>query len=83
MKLHRHGLEYLSESWNEFGKILGVRLTSMQIKWDPYQDDGTARGSKEEFKGRVFLSPSRRRPNLGDEIHLKGVELKHPKICLF
>ena len=43
-----------------------------KVKWDPYQDDGTAQGSKEEFKGRVFLSPSQRLPNLGDEIHLKG-----------
>ena len=47
----------------------------MQSKVDPYQDNGTTRGSKEEFKGGVSLSPSRRLPNLGDEIHLKGVEL--------
>ena len=25
-------MEYLSESWNQFGKILGVRLTGMQSK---------------------------------------------------
>ena len=39
------------------------------------QEDGITRGSKEESKDGVFLSPSRRLPNLGDEIHLKGVEL--------
>ena len=47
----------------------------MQIKWDPYQGDGTTWGSKEESKDEVSLSPSRCLPNLGDEIHLKGVEL--------
>ena len=46
-----------------------------KVKWDPYQDDGTARGSEKESKDEVSLSPSRRLPNLGDEIHLKGVEL--------
>ena len=46
-----------------------------KVKWDPYQDDGTAQGSKEEFKGRVFLSLSRRLLNLEDETHLKGVQL--------
>ena len=40
-----------------------------------YQDDRTARGTKEESKDRVFPSLSRRLPNLEDEIHLKGVEL--------
>ena len=47
----------------------------MQSKVDLYQDNGTTGGSKEEFKDRVFLSPSRRLLNLEDEIHLKGVEL--------
>ena len=50
-----------------------------KVKWDFYQDDGTARGSKEEFKGIVFLSPSRRRLNLGDEIHLKGDRIVTPQ----
>ena len=47
----------------------------MQSKVDPYQDDETTRGSKEESKDVVFPSLSRRLPNLKDEIHLKGVEL--------
>ena len=61
MELPEYCLEYLLESWNQFGKILGVRLTSMQIKWDPYQDDATTRGSREESKGEEsisLLSPS-------------------------
>ena len=37
--------------------------------------DGTTRESKEESKDGVSLSPSRRLPNLEDEIHLKGVQL--------
>ena len=32
MELREYYLEYLSESWNQFGKILGVRLTGMQSK---------------------------------------------------
>ena len=32
MGLPEYCLEYLSESWNQFGKILGVRLTGMQSK---------------------------------------------------
>ena len=44
----------------------------MQSKVDLYQDDGTARESKEESKDGVYLSPSRRHANLKDEIHLKG-----------
>ena len=32
MELPEYCLEYLSESWNQFGKILGVRLTGMQSK---------------------------------------------------
>ena len=64
MKLPRYGLEYLSQSWNQFGKILGVRLTGVQ--------------SKEESKDRVFLSPDRRLPNLEDEIHLKGGRIVTP-----
>ena len=47
----------------------------MQSKVDPYQEDGTTRGSKEESKDGVFLSPRRRHLNLEDEIHLKRVEL--------
>ena len=47
----------------------------MQSKVDLYQDDGTARRSKEESKDEVFPSFSRRLPNLDNEIHLKGVEL--------
>ena len=30
MEIRKHCLEYLSESWNQFGKILRVRLTGMQ-----------------------------------------------------
>ena len=37
--------------------------------------DETTGGSKEESKDGVSLSPSRCFLNLGDEIHLKGVEL--------
>ena len=43
-----------------------------------YQDDGTARESKEESKDRVFPSLSRRLPNLEDEIHLKGGRIVTP-----
>ena len=48
------------------------------MKWDPYQDDRTTRGSKEESKDGVFLSPSRHLPNLEDEIHLKGGRIVTP-----
>ena len=58
-----------------FSKLLGVRATGMQSKVDLYQDDGTARGRKEESKDGVFPSLSRRLSNLEDDIHLKGVEL--------
>ena len=64
----------MSESWNQFDKLLGVRLQVCKVKWDPYQDDGT-QWSREESRDGVSLSPSRRLLNLGDEIHLKGVEL--------
>ena len=50
----------------------------MQGKVDLYQDDGTARESKEESKDRVLLSFSRRLPNLEDEIHLKGGRIVTP-----
>ena len=46
----------------------------MQSKVDLYQDNGTARESKES-NDRVFPSLSRRLSNLEDEIHFKGVEL--------
>ena len=49
------------------------------MKWDHYQDDGTMSGSKEGFNDRVFLSPSRRLLNLGDEIHLKGGRIVTPQ----
>ena len=45
---------------------------------DLYQDDGTARESKEESKDGVFPSLSRRLPNLGDDIHLKGGRIVIP-----
>jgi len=64
LKLPRYGLEYLSQSWNQFGKILGVRLTGVQ--------------SKEESKDKVFLSPSQHSLNLGDEIYLKGDRIVTP-----
>ena len=57
------------------GKLLEARSIGMQSKVDPYQDDGTTRWSKEESRYEVSLSPSWRRSNLEDEIHLKGVEL--------
>ena len=47
----------------------------MQSKVDLNQDNGTARGSKEESKDGVFPSLSQRLPNVENEIHLKGVEL--------
>ena len=75
MELPENCLEYLSESWNQFTKLLGVRLVVCKVKWNPYQDDGNARGSKVESKDGVSLSPSRHLPNLEDEIHLMGVEL--------
>ena len=49
-----------------------------KVKWDPYQEDGTAQGSKKESKDGVFLSPSRRLSNLGDEIRLKGRRIVTP-----
>ena len=57
-------LGYLSESWNQFGKIVGVRLTGVQ--------------GKEESKDEVSLSPSRRLSNLEDEIHLKEGRIVTP-----
>ena len=50
----------------------------MQSKVDLYQDNGTARRSKEESKDGVFPSLSRRLSNLGDEIHLKGGRIVTP-----
>ena len=49
-----------------------------RVKGNPYQDDVTTRGSKEESKDRVSLSPSRHLLNLGDEIHLKGCRIVTP-----
>ena len=64
MEMPEYCLEYLSESWNQFGKLLGVRLTGMQ--------------NKEESKDRVSRSLSRRRLNLKDEIHFKGGRIVTP-----
>ena len=50
----------------------------MQSKVDFYQDNGTARESKEESNDEVFPSLSRRLPNLEDEIHLKGGRIVTP-----
>ena len=50
----------------------------MQSKVDLYQDNGTAQESKEESKDGVFLSFSRRLPNLEDEIQLKGGRIVTP-----
>ena len=50
----------------------------MQSKVDLYQDDGTTWESKEEYKDGIFLSLSRRLPNLEDEIHLKGGRIVTP-----
>ena len=50
----------------------------MQSKVDLYQDNETARGSKEESKDGVFSSLSRRLLNLEDEIHLKGHRIVTP-----
>ena len=78
MKLPEYRLEYLSESWNPFGKLFGARSTCMQSKVDSDQDDGTTSGSKEGFKDGVFLSLSQRLPNLEDEIHLTGGRIVTP-----
>ena len=51
----------------------------MQSKVDLYQDDRTARESKEESKDEVFPSLSRRLPNLEDKIHLKGGRIVTPQ----
>ena len=64
MELPEYCLEYMSESWNQFGKILGVRVIGTQ--------------SKEESEAGVSLSPSRRLSNLRDEIHLKGGRIVTP-----
>ena len=58
----------------KFGWHQGLRIV-FQVR----ADDGTTCGSKEEFKDRVSLSPSRRLPNLGDEIHLKGGRIVTPQ----
>ena len=50
----------------------------MQSKVDLYQDDGTARESKEESKDGVFPSLSQRLPNLEGEIQLKGGRIVTP-----
>ena len=50
-----------------------------KVKWDHYQDDRTTRGSEEESKDEVSQSLSRRLPNLGDEIHLKGGRIVTPQ----
>ena len=50
-----------------------------KVKWDPYQDNGTAWESKKESKDEVSLSLSRRLLNLGDEIHLKGGRIVTPQ----
>ena len=50
----------------------------MRSKVDLYQDNGTARVSKEEYKDRVFPSLSRRLPNLEDEIHFKRGRIVTP-----
>ena len=50
----------------------------MQSKVDLYQDDRTARGSKEESKDEVFPSLSQHLLNLEDEIHLKAGRIVTP-----
>ena len=49
------------------------------MRQNPYQQDGTTRGSKEESKDGVFPSPSRRRPNLENEIHLEAGRIVTPQ----
>ena len=58
-------------TWSKviYAKQGGILIKKMELH------DETTRGSKEESKDRVSLSPSRCFLNLGDEIHLKGVEL--------
>ena len=50
---------------------------SSHTKQGKYQD-GVAQESEEESKDGVFLSLSRRLPNLEDEIHLKGGRIVTP-----
>ena len=83
--LKRKGGLVIGDAWVLFGVSVRILKLVWQVTWskviickarqNPYQDDGTTRGSKEESKDGVSLSPSRCFLNLEDEIHLKGVEL--------
>ena len=59
-------------------QITWSKASGMQNKVDLYQDEGTARGSKEESKDGVFPSLSLCLPNLEDEIQLKGGRIVTP-----
>ena len=61
-------------------KLLGVRSTGMQSKvvFVFIEKDGITRGTREEFKDRVSLSPSQHVSNLWDEIHHKGGRIETP-----
>ena len=59
-------------------QVTWSKVIICRVRRNPYQDDETTRGSKVESKDGVSLSPSRRLPNVGDEIHLKGGRIVTP-----
>jgi len=46
-----------------------------QLNQNPYQEDGTTQESEEDLQAEYLYLFDHHRPNLEDEIHLKGVEL--------
>ena len=78
----------IGDTWELPGVPIRILELVWQVTWskviickarqNPYQEDGTTRGSKEESKDEVSLSPSWRLLNLGDEIHLKGGRIVTP-----
>ena len=87
MRKENYGL-VIRVTWELFKVPIKILELVRQITWskgnmyaskvDLYQDDGTAQGSKEESKDRVFPYLSRCLPNLEDEIHLKGGRIVTP-----
>ena len=84
MESPKYCLEYLSESWSQFGKILGVRLIGMQSKvgslsrgWNCTME--LHKEVKEnQIKAEYPYLFYHHLPNLEDEIHLKGGRIVTP-----
>ena len=60
MELSEYCLEYLSESWNQFGKLLGVRLS--------YAKQGGILIKKIELHEEVEKNPKTEYPYLLDDV---------------